>query len=99
MPPELVETSLSLCLWQIFDDAYKSQLSCVVVDDIERLLGKQAWTATRGQLSVWTNVCQLNETEALWVFYKKLSKIYNHGINKSHFFVHVSFSIQVRVTG
>lgn len=25
-------------LFQIFDDAYKSQLSCVVVDDIERLL-------------------------------------------------------------
>lgn len=26
-------------LWfQVFDDAYKSQLSCVVVDDIERLL-------------------------------------------------------------
>lgn len=24
---------------QVFDDAYKSQLSCVVVDDIERLLG------------------------------------------------------------
>ncbi|XP_026306400.1 vesicle-fusing ATPase-like isoform X2 [Piliocolobus tephrosceles] len=24
--------------FQIFDDAYKSQLSCVVVDDIERLL-------------------------------------------------------------
>lgn len=23
---------------QVFDDAYKSQLSCVVVDDIERLL-------------------------------------------------------------
>lgn len=27
-----------LSLFQIFDDAYKSQLSCVVVDDIERLL-------------------------------------------------------------
>lgn len=26
--------------FQIFDDAYKSQLSCVVVDDIERLLGE-----------------------------------------------------------
>lgn len=25
-------------LLQVFDDAYKSQLSCVVVDDIERLL-------------------------------------------------------------
>lgn len=24
--------------FQVFDDAYKSQLSCVVVDDIERLL-------------------------------------------------------------
>lgn len=33
--------SLSLPLFiylQVFDDAYKSQLSCVVVDDIERLL-------------------------------------------------------------
>lgn len=28
----------SLLLIQVFDDAYKSQLSCVVVDDIERLL-------------------------------------------------------------
>lgn len=27
-----------LYLSQVFDDAYKSQLSCVVVDDIERLL-------------------------------------------------------------
>ncbi len=24
---------------QVFDDAYKSQLSCIVIDDIERLLG------------------------------------------------------------
>lgn len=34
-------SSLSLSilpLFQVFDDAYKSQLSCVVVDDIERLL-------------------------------------------------------------
>lgn len=31
---------LSPCLlcFQVFEDAYKSQLSCVVVDDIERLL-------------------------------------------------------------
>lgn len=28
----------TLFIFQIFDDAYKSQLSCVVVDDIERLL-------------------------------------------------------------
>uniref|UniRef100_A0A7N8WXF7 Vesicle-fusing ATPase n=1 Tax=Mastacembelus armatus TaxID=205130 RepID=A0A7N8WXF7_9TELE len=30
---------------KIFDDAYKSQLSCVVVDDIERLLGKAQFKA------------------------------------------------------
>lgn len=30
--------SLSPPRCQVFDDAYKSQLSCVVVDDIERLL-------------------------------------------------------------
>uniref|UniRef100_A0A8C9WB71 Vesicle-fusing ATPase n=1 Tax=Scleropages formosus TaxID=113540 RepID=A0A8C9WB71_SCLFO len=30
---------------KIFDDAYKSQLSCVVVDDIERLLGKSVPSA------------------------------------------------------
>lgn len=30
-------------VFQIFDDAYKSQLSCVVVDDIERLLGGLGW--------------------------------------------------------
>lgn len=34
-PPYL---PVSLALFQVFDDAYKSQLSCVVVDDIERLL-------------------------------------------------------------
>ena len=39
-----------LCNKQIFDDAYKSQLSCVVVDDIERLLGKE------GDIVVKTNV-------------------------------------------
>lgn len=33
-----VPTFFCLPLWQVFDDAYKSQLSCVVVDDIERLL-------------------------------------------------------------
>ena len=25
---------------KVFDDAYKSEISCVVIDDIERLLGK-----------------------------------------------------------
>ena len=25
---------------EIFDDAYKSELSCIVIDDIERLLGE-----------------------------------------------------------
>lgn len=30
--------SFLLPFLQVFDDAYKSQLSCVVVDDIERLL-------------------------------------------------------------
>ena len=25
---------------KIFDDAYKSELSCIVIDDIERLLGE-----------------------------------------------------------
>lgn len=29
------------CFSQIFDDAYKSPLSCVIVDDIERLLGER----------------------------------------------------------
>lgn len=38
-PPALVLTPLPPPpLFQFFDDAYKSQLSCVVVDDIERLL-------------------------------------------------------------
>ncbi|PIN88190.1 hypothetical protein AB205_0102630, partial [Aquarana catesbeiana] len=34
------ETAKCQAIKKIFDDAYKSQLSCVVVDDIERLLGK-----------------------------------------------------------
>lgn len=29
----------NLVFWQIFDDADKSDLSCIIVDDIERLLG------------------------------------------------------------
>ena len=29
-----------LKLFQIFDDAYKSPFSCVIIDDIERLLGE-----------------------------------------------------------
>ncbi|EPY73460.1 hypothetical protein CB1_007024001, partial [Camelus ferus] len=33
------ETAKCQAMKKIFDDAYKSQLSCVVVDDIERLLG------------------------------------------------------------
>lgn len=37
--PLTIRLSLSILpLFQVFDDAYKSQLSCVVVDDIERLL-------------------------------------------------------------
>lgn len=28
-----------MLIFQIFDDAYKSPLSCIVIDDIERLLG------------------------------------------------------------
>ena len=28
------------CCFQIFDDAYKSPISCIVIDDIERLLGE-----------------------------------------------------------
>uniref|UniRef100_A0A8C9VLJ0 Vesicle-fusing ATPase n=1 Tax=Scleropages formosus TaxID=113540 RepID=A0A8C9VLJ0_SCLFO len=34
------EISKCQAIKKVFDDAYKSQLSCVVVDDIERLLGK-----------------------------------------------------------
>uniref|UniRef100_A0A8C6XJI5 Vesicle-fusing ATPase n=1 Tax=Naja naja TaxID=35670 RepID=A0A8C6XJI5_NAJNA len=34
------ETAKCQAIKKIFDDAYKSQLSCVVVDDIERLLGE-----------------------------------------------------------
>lgn len=37
---ESSEIIRGFAFFQIFDDAYKSQLSCVVVDDIERLLGE-----------------------------------------------------------
>lgn len=37
-PPLSLNLAPPLIPFQIFDDAYKSQLSCVVVDDIERLL-------------------------------------------------------------
>ena len=33
------EHCLPYLYFQIFDDAYKSPLSCIIVDDIERLLG------------------------------------------------------------
>ncbi|KAB0367985.1 hypothetical protein FD755_021309 [Muntiacus reevesi] len=36
------ETAKCQAMKKIFDDAYKSQLSCVVVDDIERLLGESS---------------------------------------------------------
>jgi len=29
------------CFMQVFEDSYKSPYSCVIVDDIERLLGKK----------------------------------------------------------
>jgi len=32
---------------QVFDDAYKSQLSCVVVDDIEKLMGGNTAVVSR----------------------------------------------------
>lgn len=38
MTPPLSFPRLPAPRCQVFDDAYKSQLSCVVVDDIERLL-------------------------------------------------------------
>lgn len=38
LPPSSSPPLLPPPLFQFFDDAYKSQLSCVVVDDIERLL-------------------------------------------------------------
>ncbi|XP_067869272.1 vesicle-fusing ATPase isoform X2 [Heterodontus francisci] len=40
------ETAKCQAIKKIFEDAYKSQLSCVVVDDIERLLESQARTET-----------------------------------------------------
>lgn len=36
----MFECIMALVFFQVFDDACKSQLSCVVVDDIERLLGE-----------------------------------------------------------
>ena len=37
LPPHTVTTLILLL--KVFDDAYKSVLSCIVIDDIERLLG------------------------------------------------------------
>lgn len=34
------ETAKCMALRKVFDDAYRSPLSCVIVDGIERLLGK-----------------------------------------------------------
>lgn len=33
------ENAKSMAIKKVFDDAYKSQLSCIILDDIERLLG------------------------------------------------------------
>ena len=27
---------------KVFDDAYKSEISCIVIDDIERLIGEES---------------------------------------------------------
>lgn len=45
--------------FQIFDDAYKSQLSCVVVDDIERLLGESLHLLLYYLCHIIANVSQL----------------------------------------
>ena len=34
------ESAKCQAIKKIFDDAYKSELSCIVIDDIERLLGE-----------------------------------------------------------
>lgn len=39
LPFLILSLSLSLSL-QVFEDAYKSPISCIVIDDIESLLGK-----------------------------------------------------------
>ena len=38
---------------EIFDDAYKSELSCIIIDDIERLLGEPEMSCD----ALYTKVC------------------------------------------
>ena len=36
---------------KVFEDAYKSELSCIVIDDIERLLGEQGMSCDLSHVS------------------------------------------------
>ena len=38
------ESAKCQAIKKVFDDAYKSELSCIVIDDTERLLGKNHMT-------------------------------------------------------
>ena len=51
---------MALCVEcaQIFDDAYKSQLSCVILDGIERLLGL-SWILIVYTVDIGVNFCQV----------------------------------------
>ena len=49
---------------KVFEDAYKSELSCIVIDDIERLLGKNRVTIIVTVL--WLNLCLCDRLCGYW---------------------------------
>lgn len=46
-----------MLIFQIFDDAYKSPLSCIVIDDIERLLGMVTFSFILNTFFVLSLLC------------------------------------------
>ena len=47
------ESAKCQAIKKIFDDAYKSELSCIVIDDIERLLGEPGVSCD----ALYANIC------------------------------------------
>uniref|UniRef100_A0A8C8K6A7 Vesicle-fusing ATPase n=1 Tax=Oncorhynchus tshawytscha TaxID=74940 RepID=A0A8C8K6A7_ONCTS len=59
---------------KIFEDAYKSQLSCVVVDDIERLLGKDGPICSF-QEKERADIAKAVKGQGVWIGIKKLTML------------------------
>lgn len=78
--------SFLLAVFQVFDDAYKSQLSCVVVDDIERLLDYVPIGPRFSNLVLQALLVLLKKPPPkVRVYLKAVRTLYNYNVvNKPH---------------